>query len=322
MRIGHIEMPEGAALAPMAGISDAVMRRLCHEMGCAWSVSEMLSAKGYVYAPDRRVHREITTCSQGSGICGLQLFGREEDMLVRAIEMLNSSPFDFFDFNMGCPAPKVVQNGEGSALMKEPLTAYKLIKSMVKAAVKPVTVKIRAGWDRDSINAVEIAKVCEDAGASALCVHPRTRDMYYSGLADRGIIADVKQAVGIPVIGNGDIKSADDALSMIAQTHCDAVMVARAAQGNIWIFKEILCALRGESYTPPTNIEKIETLKRHALMQIEALGEYMGVMEMRKHVAWYLRGMPGSATLRASVNELANLEQVFQALDDYAQTLI
>ncbi|MBQ9407892.1 MAG: tRNA dihydrouridine synthase DusB [Clostridia bacterium] len=321
MRIGTIDIPQGAALAPMAGISDVNMRLLCHEQGSAYAVSEMLSAKGYVYAPDRPVHKELLRYSEGEGICALQLFGSEEEMLTRAIKMLNGSRFSFFDFNMGCPAHKIVANGEGSALMLEPVKAGHLISAMVKASEKPVTVKIRAGWDREHCNAVEIARIAEDAGASAIAVHPRTRDMFYAGKADWDIISAVKQSVRIPVIGNGDIFSAADALKMLAQTGCDAVMVARGAQGNIWIFQEILCALEKRPYSPPGYEERIRTLLRHLDMQVESLGESIGVMEMRKHIAWYLQGMPGSGRLRAGVNQMTGVMQVRDALYRYMESL-
>ncbi len=321
MKIGNIVLPQGAALAPMAGISDTNMRLLCAEQGCAWSVSEMLSAKGFVYAPERPVHRELLRHDPAEGITGLQLFGSEESMLSEAVKRLNASPFAFFDFNMGCPAHKIVQNGEGSALMLKPALAGRLIARMVKDSLKPVCVKIRSGWDSAHVNAVEIAKIAEDAGAAALTVHPRTRDMFYSGKADWEVIARVKQAVRIPVVGNGDIRSGQDALRMMSLTGCDGIMVARAAQGNVWIFKEILCALKGLPYTPPSCAERIDIALKHLDMQVASLGEALGVMEMRKHIAWYLQGMPGSAKLRAGVNALTKREQVAAALVEYKKSL-
>lgn len=321
MKIGSVELPAGAALAPMAGVTDVNMRLLCHEMGSAWSVSEMLSAKGYVYCPARRVHQEITTRHPDEGICALQLFGSEEDMLTRAVQMLNGSAFDFFDFNMGCPAHKIVSNGEGSALMTDPVKAGRLISALVKASEKPVTVKIRAGWDKEHLNAPEIARVAEESGAQAVTVHPRTRDMFYSGSAVWDIIGQVKQSVRIPVIGNGDIRSGEDALRMKKETGCDAVMVARAAQGNPWIFREIACAESGVPYTPPTPREKAETALRHLDMQIATLGEEVGILEMRKHIAWYLQGLPGSSKLRGAVNRLSTREETESFLKQYMDTL-
>ncbi len=321
MKIGSVELPAGAALAPMAGVTDVNMRLLCHEMGSAWSVSEMLSAKGYVYYPERRVHQEITTKHPDEGICALQLFGSEEDMLTRAVQMLNGSAFDFFDFNMGCPAHKIVSNGEGSALMTDPVKAGRLISALVKASEKPVTVKIRAGWDKEHLNAPEIARVAEESGAQAVTVHPRTRDMFYSGSAVWDIIGQVKRSVRIPVIGNGDIRSGEDALRMKKETGCDAVMVARAAQGNPWIFKEIACAVSGVPYTPPTPREKAETALRHLDMQIATLGEEVGILEMRKHIAWYLQGLPGSSKLRGAVNRLSTREETESFLKQYMDAL-
>ena len=314
-------MPEGAALAPMAGITDVNTRLLAFEQGCAWAVSEMLSAKGFIYTPEARVHRELLEYDPREGITGLQLFGSEEDMLSEAVKRLNDTAFAFFDFNMGCPAHKIVSNGEGSALMREPAKAGRLVSAMVKAARKPVTVKIRAGWDSGSINAVEVARIIEDSGAAALTVHPRTREMQYSGHSDWSIIARVKQAVKIPVIGNGDILCGADAEKMRAETGCDGVMVARAAQGNPWIFRELRCRMLGLPYTPPTAGEKIATALRHTEMQIATLGEKLGIMEMRKHIAWYLQGLPGSARVRSGVNRLADRESVIKLLADYEKEL-
>ena len=321
MKIGTIVFPEGAALAPMAGVTDVSMRLICHKLGSVWSVSEMLSAKGYVYCPERRVHVEITTKHPDEGICALQLFGSEEDMLTRAVSMLNGSAFDFFDFNMGCPAHKIVANGEGSALMTDPAKAGRLISALVKASEKPVTVKIRAGWDREHMNAVQIARIAEDSGAAAVTVHPRTRDMFYMGSALWDVIGEVKNAVHIPVIGNGDIRSGADALRMKKETGCDAVMVARAAQGNPWIFDEIRCALTGLPYTPPTAKQRVDMALTHLGIVTDTLGESIGMLEMRKHIAWYLQGLPGSGHLRSSVNSITDPEGARKALLSYRETL-
>lgn len=321
MRIGTIDLPSGAALAPMAGITDANMRLLCFEQGCAWAVSEMLSAKGYVYNPESPAHQRLLYRRKGEGVCGLQLFGSDPAMLSEAARRLNDTSFDFFDFNMGCPAHKIVSNGEGSALMLEPLKAAKLISALVKAAQKPVTVKIRAGWDAEHVNAPELARIAEQSGASAVALHPRTRDMFYSGRADWSLIAKVKALVRIPVIGNGDVRSGEDALKMLYETGCDAVMVARAAQGNVWIFDEIRCALEGRPYTPPSPNDRVLLALKHLDMQVDMLGEKLGVMEMRKFIAWYLQGLPGSGALRARVNGFATRAEVAGELQTYLNRL-
>lgn len=310
-------LPMGAALAPMAGVTDASMRLLCAEMGCAWAVSEMLSAKGYLYAPQSRAHEELLERFDGEGILGLQLFGREPEMVSEAAKRLEEKPFEFFDFNIGCPAHKIVGNGEGSALMREPMLVGKLVYALRNAVKKPVTVKIRAGWDEEHKNAVEIAKICEDSGACAITVHPRTREQFYTGKSDWNIIKQVKSAVKIPVIGNGDIMNADDAKRMKAETGCDAVMIARAAQGNPWIFKEILCALKGEMYEKPTVEDRVRMAIRHLDMQCEWRGERHAVPEMRKHVAWYLQGSPMSGRLRSKVNTMLTHDEVKNALYEY-----
>lgn len=310
-------MPEGAALAPMAGVTDASMRLLCAQMGCAWAVSEMLSAKGYLYSPDSRAHQELLERFDGEGILGLQLFGSDPDMISEAAKRLEDKPFAFFDFNIGCPAHKIVQNGEGSALMRNPPLVGKIVSAFVRAVQKPVTVKIRAGWDENHKNAVEIAKICEDSGACAVTVHPRTREQFYLGKSDWSIIRDVKQSVKIPVIGNGDIFSWQDAKRMLNETGCDGVMVARAAQGNPWIFKEIACGMRGEEYTPATVEERVMMAIRHLKMHVDWRGERYAVPEMRKHVAWYLQGTPMSGKLRAKVNTMLTQEEVISALYEY-----
>lgn len=312
-------MPLGAALAPMAGVTDASMRLLCAEMGCAWAVSEMLSAKGYLYSPQSRAHEELLERFEGEGILGLQLFGREPDMVSEAAKRLEEKSFEFFDFNIGCPAHKIVGNGEGSALMREPELVGKLVYALSKAVKKPVTVKIRAGWNDENKNACEIAKICEDNGACAITVHPRTREQFYTGKSDWSIIRDVKNTVRIPVIGNGDILNADDAMRMKAETGCDAVMIARAAQGNPWIFKEILSALRGENYEMPTVEDRVHMAIRHLDMHCAWRGERHAVPEMRKHVAWYLQGTPMSGKLRSKVNTMLTHDEVKNALYEYLE---
>ncbi len=320
MRIGGIELTEGAALAPMAGITDMPMRILCFEQGAAWAVSEMLSARGFLCAPKgTRAMSELLRRSEREGILGLQLFGREPDEMREAASRLSGAGFQFIDINMGCPAHKIVSNGEGSALMKTPEKAERIIAETVKGAAIPVTVKIRAGWDQDHVNAVEIARRAEQAGASAVTVHGRTREQMYMGHADWDVIARVKAAVSIPVIGNGDVRSAEDFLAMRRETGCDGVAIGRGAQGNPWVFREIRAALRGEECPPPTVRERVGMALRHARMQTEYMGEKVGVREMRKHVAWTMQGMPGCARLREEINRAQSLDEVERLLREYAE---
>ena len=318
MTIGHVTMPSGAGLAPMAGITDMPMRVLCFEMGAAWAVTEMLSAKGFLCAPKgTRAMNELLEKSDSEGILGLQLFGNDPDEMGEAAARLSNRGFHFIDINMGCPAHKIVSNGEGSALMKDPDRAERIIAATVKGASLPVTVKIRAGWDEEHINAVDIACRAERAGASAITVHARTRTQMYSGSADREIIKQVKRAVSIPVIGNGDIRTARDYLSMLEETGCDGAVIGRGAQGNPWLFREIQYALKGEACPPPTARERVNMALRHARMQTDYIGERVGVQEMRKHVAWYMQGLKGCAKVRERVNSAGSLDQIGEILDDY-----
>lgn len=318
MRIGHIEIPLGAGLAPMAGVTDMPMRRLCFEMGAAWAVSEMLSAKGFMYAPQgTRAMDNLLAHDKSEGILGLQLFGREIPYMSAAAERLSDRGFDFIDINMGCPAPKIVSNGEGSALMKEPELAERIVAAVVKATKLPVTVKMRVGWDGEHINAVELARRAEQAGAAAITVHGRTRDQMYAGRADREIIARVKAAVSIPVIGNGDVRSAEDYFAMKRETGCDGVAIGRGAQGNPWLFREILAAEKSEPFEKPAVRERVEMALRHARMQAEYIGGEQAAKEMRKHVAWTMQGMPGCARLREAVNKTQSLEEMERVLSAY-----
>ena len=320
MRIGGIELPDGAGLAPMAGITDMPMRLLCFEQGAAWAVSEMLSAKGFLCAPKgTRAMRELLRKSEREGVLGLQLFGREPEDMREAANQLSDAGFHFIDINMGCPAHKIVSNGEGSALMRTPEKAEKIIAETVKGARLPVTVKFRAGWDEEHINAVEIARRAEQAGASALTVHARTRVQMYAGQADWDVIARVKAAVRIPVIGNGDVRTASDFLAMRRETGCDGVAIGRGAQGNPWVFREIRAALRGESCPPATLRERVELALRHARMQSEYIGERVGIREMRKHVAWYIQGLPGCARVREQINRTQSLEDLERLLRAYGK---
>ena len=318
MKITDIDFRHGAGLAPMAGVTDLPMRLLCREQGAAWSVSEMLSAKGFMHTGlQHRVTKELTIRAPQEGISALQLFGRDPDIMAEAAYQLQSIGYSFIDVNMGCPAHKIVGNGEGSALMKEPELAARIIRAMSDAVQCPVTVKIRAGWDASSVNAPELARMLEQAGAAAITVHGRTRTQFYAGRADWNVIRQVKRAVSVPVFGNGDVACGADALRMLDETGCDGVMVGRAAQGNPWIFRDIACALNGMDYRSPTIAERVEMAVRHMDMESALRGESRAVLEMRKHVAWYMAGERGCGRLREIVNTLTNAQQVREALYGY-----
>lgn len=321
MRIGNITLPAGAGLSPMAGVTDAAMRLLCAEMGAAWSVSEMLSAKGWVLANGRNKNaQELLLRLPGEGIAALQLFGREPDFIAEAARRLEHAGFDFIDLNFGCPAPKITGNGEGSALMREPKLLGEVVRAAVRAVSIPVTAKIRAGWDSSSINALEVAQICEDNGASAIAVHGRTREQHYSGTADWNIIAQVKRAVRVPVLGNGDVRCGRDALRMLEETGCDGVLVGRAAQGNPWIFRDIRAAMQGMPYQPPTPMERVEMMMRHFDLETQIHGEHRGMLEMRKHIAWYVHGLRGAAKFRDMIVALDSPQAIQQAITEFARS--
>ena len=309
----------GAGLAPMAGVTDAAMRFLCHEQGAAWSVSEMLSAKGWVFSKGRnRNALDILARLPGEGPAGLQLFGSDPAYIAEAARQLEGRGFDFIDLNFGCPAPKITGNGEGSAMMREPARIGAVVRAAVEATKLPVTAKIRAGWDAESINAPEVARACADNGARAIAVHARTRAQQYGGQADWRVIADVKRAVDVPVFGNGDVRGGADAARMMVQTGCDAVIVGRAAQGNPWVFAEIAAALKSRPWTPPSDRARVETAIRHYELEMALYGEKRAVLEMRKHIAWYVHGMPGAARFRERIIGLAAASEAIDALREYA----
>jgi len=318
-KIGNLEIT-GAGLAPMAGVTDAVMRALCHEQGATWAVSEMLSAKGWVYSGAKNPNAaELLVRLPGEGPVGLQLFGREPEYMAEAARRLEELDFPFFDVNMGCPAPKIAGNGEGSALMREPELAGKIVRAVADAVKKPVTVKIRAGWDASSINAPEVARVLEQNGACAIAVHARTREQFYAGKADWSVIRAVKKAVSVPVFGNGDIFTGADAIRMMDETGCDAVMIGRGAQGNPWLFAEVQAALKGEKFEIPDVHARVEMAIRHFDMEIALHGERRGLPEMRKHIAWYVAGSRGAARFRDYVNLLSDSDSVRAALRRFAE---
>ena len=308
LKIGSVELNNPFILAPMAGVCDLPFRLLCKEKGAAMVCTEMVSAKAIYY--NNKNTKELLTIDKNEGPVSLQLFGSEPKLMAEMAKRIEEIPFDILDFNMGCPVPKVVNNGEGSALMKNPVLAGHIIEAMANAISKPVTVKIRAGFDAEHINAVEIAKIAENSGAVAITVHARTREQYYSGKADREIIRLVKEAVTIPVIGNGDIDCYESAKHMLEYTGCDGVAIGRGAEGNPWIFEELNAKYAGLDYNKPSLEEVKEMIMRHARMLIDYKGEYIGIREMRKHAAWYTAGFKGASKLRGCLNEASSIESL------------
>ena len=314
MKIGNVELDNPYILAPMAGVTDLPFRLLCKEQGAGLLCMEMVSAKALQYK--NKNTKALLAIHPQEYPVSLQLFGSDPEIISEQAKRIEELPFQILDINMGCPVPKVVRNGEGSALMKTPKLVYEIVSQTVKAIEKPVTVKIRKGFDDTCINAVEIAKVIEEAGASAVAVHGRTREQYYSGKADWDIIRQVKEAVSIPVIGNGDVTSGERAIAIQKETGCDGVMIGRGAQGNPWIFHELVEYERtGVLPTRPTKQEIKQTMLRHARLQIEFKGDYLGIREMRKHVAWYTKGMEGSAKLRDDINRVESYEELEELLN-------
>lgn len=311
LRIGNVELENNVILAPMAGVTDLPFRMLCKEQGCGLVCTEMVSAKAILYK--NKNTKELLKVREEERPVSVQLFGSDPEIISDMAHQIEDGPYDIIDINMGCPVPKVVGNGEGSALMKNPKLVEQILSSMVRKLHKPVTVKFRKGFDDNSINAVEIAKIAESCGVSAVAVHGRTREQYYSGKADWEIIRQVKEAVKIPVIGNGDIFTPEDAKRMMEETGCDGLMVARGARGNPWLFHRINHYLdTGELIEEPDMQEICRMILRHARLQIELKGEVIGMKEMRKHVAWYTAGLPHSAAIRRE----SNLLETYQELEE------
>ena len=318
MNIGNIELSAPLALAPMAGITDLPFRLICRRLGCGMTVSEMVSAKGLLYKNVKTT--EMLRIDDGERPTAIQLFGSVPAELAEAARIVEASGADMIDFNMGCPVPKIVNNGEGSALMKNPQVAHDILAAMVKAVKIPVTVKFRAGWDDNNRNAVEIARAVEAAGVSAVAVHGRTRQQFYEGKADWSIIADVKQAVKVPVFGNGDIFTVADGLRMLEQTGCDGLMIGRGADGNPWLFTALAAALRGEPLPqPPSLKERLAQAAEHLEMLIAYKNEVVAVKEMRRHISAYLKGMPHAAEFRGRFHKVDTQEQFSELLAEYSE---
>ena len=313
MKIGNVTLENNIILAPMAGVTDLPFRLLCKEQGAGLLCMEMVSAKANYY--NNKNTEALMEIDERELPVSLQLFGSDADIMSEMAKRIEEKPFAILDINMGCPVPKVAGNGEGSALMKNPALVREIVSKVVKAIEKPVTVKIRKGFDEEHVNAVEIAKIIEDCGAAAVAVHGRTREQYYSGKADWDIIRQVKEAVSIPVIGNGDVTGPESAKKMIEETGVDGIMIGRAARGNPWIFKQIREYLESGVLPEKPSLEEVrEMMLRHARMQLECKGEYTGIREMRKHVAWYTAGYPNSARLRAKINEVETYEELTELL--------
>ena len=314
LTIGNVVLDNHVILAPMAGVTDLPFRLLCRGQGAGLVCMEMVSAKAILY--HNKNTEELMEIHPKEAPVSLQLFGSDPDILSRMADHIEERPFDILDLNMGCPVPKVVNNKEGSALMREPKLVEEILKKLVKAVKKPVTVKIRKGFDEEHINAVEIARIAEDCGVAAVAIHGRTREQYYSGKADWDIIAQVKNAVKIPVIGNGDVDGPDAAAAMLAYTGCDGIMIGRAAQGNPWIFREVTHFLETGTYLEkPSLAQKRELILQHAELLVKVKGEYTAVREMRKHLSWYTVGMPHSARFRQTINTMESMEELTGAVE-------
>lgn len=320
MNIGKVKIENNVFLAPMAGVTDMVFRLICKSFGCGLLYTEMVSAKGLYYKSENT--KSLMEIDPRERPVAIQIFGSEPEIMAYAAARAEENGADIIDINMGCPTPKIVNNGDGSALMKNPKLAGEIIGAVVKQVNTPVTVKIRKGWDENSINAVELGLIAEEEGAAAIAVHGRTREQFYSGKADWNIIKKVKQALSIPVIGNGDVYSPEDAKRMVEETGCDAVLIGRGAQGNPWIFKRTVEYLKNGFITEePTPREKIEMLIFHLNMQIQHKGEQVGIREMRKHASWYLKGLPGSCDIKNKIFTMTEKHEIENLLNSYLATL-